>query len=67
MSIAKVIEVIAESDKSFDDAVSNALRDASKTVHNIKGIWVEGMKAEVDNNRIVKYRVDCKVTFVVAD
>lgn len=64
-SIAKVIEVIAESDQSFDDAVESALKEASKTVANIKSIWVDNMTAMVENDRITRYRVNAKVTFVV--
>ncbi len=64
-SIAKVIEVIAESEKSFDDAVRTALEDASKTVDNIKSIWVENMTAVVEDNEISHYRVNAKVTFLV--
>ncbi|MEJ2312930.1 MAG: dodecin family protein [Gemmatimonadales bacterium] len=64
-SIAKVIEVISESDKSWDDAVQNALDEASKTVDNIKSIWVENMTAVVEGNRIVRYRLNAKVTFIV--
>lgn len=64
-SIAKVIEVIAESDTSFDDAVESALKEASKTVDNIKSIWVDNMTAMVEDNRITSYRVNARVTFVV--
>jgi flavin-binding protein dodecin len=64
-SIAKVIEVISESDDSWDDAVQNALVEASKTVDNIKSIWVENMTAVVEGNRIVRYRLNAKVTFIV--
>jgi hypothetical protein len=64
-SIAKVIEVIAQSEKSFDHAVEQALEEASKTIDGIKEIWVSGFKAIVENNRIVEYRVNAKVTFVV--
>jgi len=64
-SIAKVIEVISESDDSWDDAVQNALTEASKTVDNIKSIWVENMTAVVEGNQIVRYRLNAKVTFIV--
>lgn len=64
-SIAKVIEVIAESDTSWDDAVKNALTEASKTVEDIKEIWVSGMKAIVENNKVVRYRITAKITFVL--
>jgi flavin-binding protein dodecin len=64
-SVAKVIELIAESDKSWDDAAKNAIREASKTIKNIKSIWVDNMSAEVKDNKIVSYRANVKVTFVL--
>jgi hypothetical protein len=64
-SIAKVIEVIAESDKSWDDAVKNALAEAARTVDDIKEIWVSSMKAIVENNQVVRYRLTAKITFVL--
>jgi flavin-binding protein dodecin len=64
-SIAKVIEVIAESPKSWDDAVQKALAEAAKTVDDIKEIWVSGMKAVVENNKVVSYRLTAKITFVL--
>ena len=64
-SIAKVIEVIAESDKSWDDAVKNALAEAARTVDDIKEIWISGMKAIVENNKVVRYRLTAKITFVL--
>jgi flavin-binding protein dodecin len=64
-SVAKVIEVIAESDKSWEDAAQNALAEAAKTVDDIKEIWVSGMKAVVEKNRIVSYRVTTHITFVL--
>lgn len=65
MSIVKVIEVIASSEKSFDDATKNALTEASKSVDNIQSIYVKEMNAEVENNKIVSYGVNAKVSFVV--
>jgi flavin-binding protein dodecin len=64
-SIAKVIELIAESEKSWEDATQNALAEAVKTVDGIKELWVSGTKAIVENNRIVRYRVTVKATFLV--
>jgi len=64
-SIAKVIEVIAESDESFDAAVDAALQEAKRTVENIKSIYVENMTAVVEDGEIDRYRVNAKVTFVV--
>ena len=63
--IVKVIEVIAESDKSFDDAVRNAIAEASKSVTGIKSVWVENLSAKVSENRITAYRANCKVSFLL--
>lgn len=65
MAIVKVIEVIAGSDKSFDDAVRNALNEARKSVKNIKSIYVKEMNANVENNQIVSYGVNAKISFEV--
>jgi dodecin len=64
-TIVKVIEVIAQSEKSWDDAVKNALDEVAKTVDNVKEIWVSGMKAIVEEGRITEYRLTAKVSFVV--
>lgn len=64
MSLAKVIEVIAEGD-TMEKAVENALKQASETVDNIKSINCENIQGIVTNNRIEKYRVNAKVTFVI--
>lgn len=65
MSIVKVIEVIAESEKSWDDAAKNAIKEASKSIKNIKSIYVENMEAKVDDNKIIKYRINAKISFVI--
>ena len=64
-SIAKVIELIGESENSFDDAVREALEEAKKTVQEIKSIYVENMTAVVEDGEIAHYRVNVKVTFLV--
>lgn len=64
-TIVKVIEVIAQSEKSWDDAVKNALDEVAKTVDDVKEIWVSGMKAIVEDGRIAEYRLTAKVSFVV--
>jgi flavin-binding protein dodecin len=63
MSIVKVIEVIASSDKSFDDAVKQAVKETSKTIRNIDSVWVKDMKAHVKDGKIKSYGVICKVSF----
>ena len=67
MSVAKVTEITATSTKGFDDAVQAGITRASKTLQNIKGAYINGMKVDVDNGRIASYRVDMKVTFILKD
>jgi flavin-binding protein dodecin len=63
MSIVKVIELIASSDKSFDDAVKQAVKEASKTIRNVDSVWVKDMKVHVKDGKIKSYGVICKVSF----
>lgn len=65
MSIIKIIEVIATSEKGFDDAAQNAVTEASKTVKNIKSIYISNMKAQVKDNRITTYAVNAKISFEI--
>jgi flavin-binding protein dodecin len=65
MSMVKVIEVIAESKKSWDEAAENAVKEASKSVRNIKSLYVQEMQAVVEDGKITKYRLNAKITFVL--
>ncbi|MFK8010679.1 MAG: dodecin family protein [Marinicellaceae bacterium] len=65
MSVAKVTEIIASSEKSFEDAVQQGIARASKTIQGITGAWVESQKVTVDDGKINQYRVNMKVTFVL--
>ena len=65
-SIVKVIEVVAQSEKSFDDAAQNAVKEVAKTVKNIKSIWIDNFSGTVEGSRITEYRVNAKVSFLVA-
>jgi flavin-binding protein dodecin len=65
MSVAKIIEISCESPKSFEDAIQSGIARASKTVHNIKGAWVKEQQVVIENNKILLYRVDLKVTFIL--
>ncbi len=67
MSMLKVVEVLAESDKGFEDAAQVAVTNAAKSVRNIKSIYIKEMTAVVDNDRIVRYRVNGKISFVLDD
>jgi flavin-binding protein dodecin len=64
-NILKVIEVLAESDKSWEDAAKNAVKQASKSVRNIKSIYIENFEATVNNGSIEKYRINAKLTFLL--
>ncbi|PJI92876.1 hypothetical protein BC777_1739 [Yoonia maricola] len=65
MSVAKVTEIISSSSKSFDDAVENGIKRASKTLKGITGAWVADQKVTVKDGKIDEYRVVMKVTFVL--
>jgi dodecin len=64
MSLAKVIEILAEG-SSVEDAIENGIKEASNTVREIKHVYVEGIQAIVEDNAVAKYRLNLKVTFVV--
>ncbi len=67
MSVARVSEIIASSNKSFDDAVAVGVKRASKTLKNVMAAWVASQEAMVDDGRITEYRVRLKVTFVLKE
>jgi flavin-binding protein dodecin len=61
----KVIEVLAESNKSWEDAAANAISRASKTLKDIKSIYIKDFEAKVENDKIVRYRINAKITFML--
>jgi flavin-binding protein dodecin len=65
MAIHKVIEVLSQSEKSWEDAAQLAVRDAGKTVTQIKSIYIKNMEGVVKDNKIVQYRVNANITFEV--
>ena len=65
MSVAKVTEIIASSDKSFEDAVNKGIKRASKTLKNVVGAWVQDQQVTVRNGKVSEYRVNLKVTFIL--
>lgn len=62
-SLLKVIEVLAESDKGWEDAAQNAVSTAAKSVHGIKSIYIKNFEAKVEDKKIVKYRINANITF----
>ena len=67
MSMLKVIEVLAESDESWEDAAQVAVTEAAKTVHHIQNVYIKDMKAYVEGSKIVRYRVNAKIAFIIED
>ena len=63
--LVKVIEVLAESDRSWEDAAERAVMEASKTVRNIKSVYLKDMQAIVRDGRIVAWRINAKISFAL--
>ena len=65
MAIVKVIEVIASSEKGIDDAIRQAVDEASKSVRNIDSVYVQDIKAHVKDGKVTTYGCNCKISFRV--
>jgi flavin-binding protein dodecin len=63
--VVKVIEVLAQSDKSWEDAAAKAIKAASKSIQNIKSIYIVDFSAKVENDTIVQYRINAKISFLI--
>lgn len=66
-SVARVTEIIASSPTSFDHALEIGVERACRTLQNVTGAWVQDQKVDINDGRIVNYRVTLKVTFVLND
>lgn len=67
MAIVKVIEVLAQSPNSWEEATQAALSEASKTIRDIQNIYIENFQVVVENNQITQYRVNAKISFMIHD
>ncbi|MEO0343889.1 MAG: dodecin family protein [Pseudomonadota bacterium] len=67
MAVARVTEIISSSKKSFEDAVEDGIKRATKTLKNVTGAWVQDQKVVVEDDKISEYRVTLKVTFILKD
>ena len=65
MSVARVTEIIASSEKSFEDAVETGVKRACETLKNVEAAWVQDQKVIVKDGKIAEYRVNLKVTFIL--
>lgn len=65
MAVLKTIEIMSESNKSWEDAVQNVINEAADSVDDIKSVWVKDQTATVKNGKLDTYRVNCMVTFKI--
>ena len=66
MAIVKVIEILANSSKSWEDATKKAIKKASKSINNIRSAFVQSQSVVVKNGKVTEFRVNLKVTFEVS-
>jgi len=67
MSVAKVTEISASSNQSFEDAISKGIARASKTIRNIQSAWINEQNVVVENDRVSEWRVNLRVSFILDD
>ncbi len=65
MSMVKVIEVLAESSKSWEDAANLAVQKATESLHGIRSIYIQDFQARVEDGKIVSYRINAKISFAL--
>jgi flavin-binding protein dodecin len=65
MSVARVTEITARSNKSFEDAVNKGIARANETLRGVRGAWISEQKITVEDGKVSEYHVDMKVTFVL--
>ncbi|RWF40038.1 MULTISPECIES: dodecin family protein [unclassified Mesorhizobium] len=67
MSVARVTEITSSSKESFQDAIEKGIARAAKTLKNVEGAWIQDQKIVVVDGKIAAYRVNMKVTFILAE
>lgn len=67
MSVARVSEISATSEKSFEDAMEQGISRANKTLRNVKGAWIKGQQLEIEGGKVTGYRVHMLITFILDD
>lgn len=67
MAVLKVIELMASSDKSWEDATKKAVKTAGKTIKGIRSVWIQDQSAVVKSNEVTEFRVTAKISFEVLD
>jgi flavin-binding protein dodecin len=66
-SVARVTEISTRSEQSFEDAMRTGIERANKTLRNVRGAWVKEQGVDIEDGRIVAYKVNLLVTFVLDD
>jgi flavin-binding protein dodecin len=67
MSVARIVEISATSEKSFEDAIQQGIARATKTLRQVKSAWIKEQEVEISGERISRYKVNMLVTFVLDD
>jgi flavin-binding protein dodecin len=67
MSVARIVEISATSQKSFEDAIQQGIARATQTLRNLRSAWIKEQRVDIDNGKIVGYQVNLLVTFVLDD
>jgi dodecin len=65
MAVLKVIEILADSDKSWEDATRKAVKKAGRSVNNIRSAWVQDQSVTVKDGEVTAFRVSLKISFEV--
>ncbi len=65
MSVVKVLELLAESEESWEDAARQAVAEAAKTVRGISSVYISELQATVENNQVKNYRANVKISFLL--
>lgn len=65
MSVAKITEITSTSKNSFEDAVADGIKRASKTIRGISGAWIADQEVVVKNGKVTEYKVRMRLTFVL--
>jgi dodecin len=67
MSVARIVELSAKSDKSFEDAIQQGIERATSTLRHVTAAWIKEQEVDIENGRITAYKVNMMVTFVLED
>ena len=67
MTVARISEISSVSKKSFEDAILQGVARANKTLKNVKGAWVKDQEVQIEDGKVIGFKVILKVTFVLTD